>query len=219
MPRHKSRKIYFGGFTLVEVIVILLIISGLSIFSYLAVPKFFMRTRDSQRKFQFDTVVKDLEQYKDITGCFPTTLPICGQPLKYQDQTFLEATYCDPKNKTPYVYTTDGSACPQKFELYTNLEITDDPSIAKIGCDYGCGPECQYNYGVSSTNQALNTCKPAPKQYACTPDGDCAYFDDPALSQCPTTFPDDPSCQGLCAKKGVGNTYRCHDNSGKYVPD
>lgn len=213
------KKILTGmrGFSLVEIIVILLIISGLAIFSYLAIPKILARARDAQRKSHFDTMSKSLEQYKDISGCFPAQLPACGDPLTYGDQTYLDSTYCDPKNQTSYLYLTDGAQCPQSFELYTNLELNDDPSIVKIGCDYGCGPSCQYNYGVSSTNKALNTCKPAPKQYACTPDGDCAYFDDPTLSRCPVTFPDDPTCQGLCVG-GHGSTYRCHDNSGKYIP-
>jgi hypothetical protein len=95
------------------------------------------------------------------------------------------------------------------------LENTQDPDIDKVGCrNYGCGPECQYNYGLASTNIMVNMgCTP---YYACAPGGECADFEDPLISGCPEIFPEDPDCGGVnCNKK----EYRCHDSRGKKVPE
>lgn len=211
----RKKKLSVQGFTLVEIITVLVVIAGLLIFSYLSIPKLFMRSRDAERKTDLDNLGKGLEEYYASTGCYPAELPACGEPLRAITIDYLDSTPCDPKLKTGYIYVAEGETCNSSYEVYTNLEITEDPSIFRIRCDEGCGPECQYNYGISSNNKPLNTCKPPPEQYACTPSGDCIAFEDPGVSQCPVTFPDDPTCQGKCKDR----LYKCHDDRGKKIPD
>jgi len=199
---------------MVEILAILGIIAGLLLSSYIVVPPFFQRARDAERKADFDRVGKALEEYYDTNGCFPDTLPTCRSEFSFDGQTYLELMPCDPDNNSEYLYISPGDACNGWYQMYTNLERTEDPSIVRIRCDEGCGPDCVYNYGISSTNMPLDTCKPPPKLYACSPSTSCLEFADPQLSECPIVFPDDPTCQNACDIK----ENRCHDESGKKIP-
>lgn len=173
------------------------------------------RTRDAQRKTDLRKISQALEHYLDKFNSFPPTLPDCGQPFYLSSTALIDNFPCDPKTPTPYFYESDG----QFYKLYTNLENTHDSIIASIGCDHGCGPDCFYNYGISSSNLNIDCCLPPVVFYACSPGGGqeglCEAFDDPARSQCPITFPNDPTCQDLC-----GDPHnRCKDSSGKHVPE
>lgn len=202
-----------NGFTLVEIIVVLLIIASLVIFSYIVVPPLMAKARDAERKSDFDHIGKALEEFYETEGCFPSSLPGCREELNVDGLTLLDSMPCDPKDKTEYVFVNAGAACNSWYQLYTNLEILDDPSIIRIRCDEGCGPDCAYNYGISSTNKALDTCKPPPELYACGPGGACILFADPERSSCPIVFIDDPTCIDLCDIR----ENRCHDESGKKI--
>jgi hypothetical protein len=127
---------------------------------------------------------------------------------------------CDPKDDfISYIYVTENAECPSWFQLYTNLEDEDDVIIEKVGCTYGCGPDCQFNYGVASPNQNLNPyCGPEappvdPAEYVCDPAGSCEVYSDPEISGCPDIYPDDPTCQDQCEPR----INRCHDERGKFL--
>lgn len=209
-----KKKLHNQGFTMVELIVVLLVIALLLIFSPIVVPQYFQKARDAERKSDFDRIGKALEEHFARVGCYPSKLPECGEEFWAGSTKLLDKTYCDPKLNESYIYIVDGTTCDNSYELYTSLERDDDPSIVRIRCDEGCGPECIYNYGISSTNRPLDTCKPPPKLYACGPSRNCLEFADPQLSECPIIFPDDPTCQGVCDIK----ENRCHDERGKKIP-
>ena len=220
MPKSKNK-----GFTLVENLVILVIIGFLILFSFLSAPSILARARDAVRKNNIDRVAKAVEEYYEDTNCYPTALPVCGNPLIEEEPKLLANIPCDPKTKTSYVYVSEGGSCPSWFQLYGNLEYTQDSIIDRLGCRNGCGPDCQFNYGEVSSNQKLNPfCELAmgegeegaegPDQYVCAPSGECEVFEDPEISGCPDIYPNDPTCQNQCEKKI--NT--CHDERGKIVP-
>jgi len=211
MFQRKQKKNHRYGFSLFEILIFVIVWSLLAVTSYLVVPPILVKVRDVQRKSDLHKISQALEQYYESKKEFPDTLPDCGRPLSLASTTILSSIPCDPSLKTPYLYQKTNSS----YRLYANLENEQDPIIATIKCHFGCGPDCAYNYGISSTNILLENCLPEPIIYACSPGGGCDQYDNPQLSQCPLTYPDDPICNNECndPKK------RCKNASGKHVPE
>lgn len=197
------------GFTLLELLITLAVVAVLSLFSTLAVATSLKKARDSKRKSELQRIYTALYDYYSDTNCFPDTLPACHQNFG----SYLKDFPCDPQGSA-YIYQTENEGCNQRFKILTNLENKQDLSIARVGCKAGCGPDCQYNYGLSSTNIRLN--QGCVTYYACLPEGSCAALEDPAKSRCPRFFENDPTCGGAGAC--LERKDRCHDASGKNVP-
>lgn len=144
---------------------------------------------------------------------------MCGQDLILDGVEIIKDIPCDPSLGISYRYVVDESECKNQFEIYTNLEVLSDHSIETVGCLFGCGPDCVYNYGVSSTNIGLDKCiDPSAEQYVCAPGGgslgSCEVYADPAMSLCPKVYLNDPTCQGECSNP----SNRCKNASGKLIP-
>lgn len=213
------------AFTLVEILTVIVLICSSLIFSVISIPKQLKRARDSVRKNQIRRVASAIEEIYQDTDCYPQSIPLCTNPLQQGDLIIIDKLPCDPTTKNSYVYVPELSKCPKWFQLYGILENDFDPIIDKIGCRNGCGPNCQFNFGIASTNQTLDPfCKdisPAPgsspvpsepvNQYACSPGGSCEIFANPELSGCPDIYINDPTCQEMCFDK----IYCCHDARGK----
>ena len=201
------------GFTLVELLIVIFVLALLTTFSSLIIPTSLKKARDARRKADLEKIFVALNDYHSDKNCFPDTLPDCGQNLGPDNSPYLKNFPCSPKGES-YAYQTDEERCHQWFKILTKLEYLADFGINKVGCQNGCGPECQYNYGLSSTNIRLN--QGCVIYYACLPDGSCAAFEDPEKSRCPRSFENDPTCggEGSCELKDN----RCHDASGKKVP-
>lgn len=178
-----------------------------------------------------------IDEYYEDTNCYPIAIPTCTNPLIDEDPKLLPTIPCDPQTKLSYVYVSEDSECPAWFQFYGILEYEPDPIIDRVGCRNGCGPGCQFNYGVASTNQKLNpfcedlepspspdsTSAPeeddeaeeregTPLQYVCAPAGRCEVYVNPERSGCPDIFPNDPTCQDQC--EDMKNW--CHDERGKF---
>lgn len=221
------------AFSLVEILVTLAVIGALGVFSTTTIPGQLQKARDSVRKGNIDRVKKAIEEYYSDANCYPIALSVCGNSISLGDLQILDKIPCDPETKLSYVYVSETANCPKWFQLYGNLEYTSDKIIDKVGCRGGCGPDCQFNYGVASTNQKLNPyCSlttpspsgetspiptstsapgPGPQQYVCAPGGACEIYANPEISGCPDIYPNDPTCQNQCSQKEK----RCHDSRGK----
>ncbi len=129
---------------------------------FIAIPIFaqLQKSRDAKRKLDINIVQSGLEEYYDSTGCYPERLPECGKEFLLEESNIIKEIPCDPKNKSFYPYITSGENCSPYFKLYAKLERNDDPNIRMTGCEYGCGPNCAYNFGVSSPNVSLDYCQP-----------------------------------------------------------
>jgi len=200
------------GFTLFELLIAITVLAILFIASTLVASSQMKKARDGKRKSDLNRIKVAVYDYYFDKNCFPDSLPACGEPLKLGETVYLNSFPCDPQ-KNPYVYEIEKGTCPSWFKALTNLENTADKDIDRVGCRTGCGPKCQYNYGVASSNISLS--EGCIKYYACTPGSQCAEYDDPAVSQCPQVFKNDPTCQNACGKK----ENRCHDAKGKHIPD
>ena len=130
---------------MVEIIVVAAILGLLATGMLVAVPKYFQRQRDIQRKSDLATYKIQLEEYYADNTCYPPAgdMQNCaGTNLR----PYLKEVLCDPGTDQPYQYVLSNGC--QQYELYTNLEDITDPDIAEIGCQNGCGPGNAYNYGV-----------------------------------------------------------------------
>ncbi|KKQ24095.1 MAG: General secretion pathway protein G [Candidatus Roizmanbacteria bacterium GW2011_GWC2_37_13] len=220
------------GVSLIEILIVVVILGILSFLLSLPIKAQLTKARDARRKLDFNLITKNLEQDYDSIGYYPQTLASCNQS---------DSIPCDPKTKTDYIYLSDGNEQSAWFKLYANLERDDDQIIDIVGCRYGCGPECQYNFGVSSPNIGLDYClpditptptfieptstpaapRPTPILYACSPasgpmpEGQCEAYDDPILSECPKVYPNDPTCANECGDRDN----RCRNASGKHKPE
>ncbi len=224
--------------SLIELLIIISILGVLSVLIAIPISAQLQKARDGKRKFDVNLIQKGLEEYYDSTNCYPERLPECGKVLVLGDTNILPGIPCDPKNNFFYPYITTGENCSPYFKLYAKLERTDDPNIKMTGCEYGCGPNCAYNFGVSSPNISLDYCQPpinegptiyissepssiptpTPLQYVCSPaagpnpEGRCETYAIPTLSECPKIYPDDPTCQYECYLKNN----RCKNSKGKF---
>jgi prepilin-type N-terminal cleavage/methylation domain-containing protein len=200
------------GFTIFELLVTITVLAILIFFLAINIPLQVKKARDAKRKADLEKIKVVLYDYFFDQNCFPKNLPNCGQSLEVDHSMYLSNFPCDPLKKA-YVYQTDEEECPQWFKILTNLENTQDANIDKVGCRNGCGPECQYNYGLSSSNIRLN--EDCVVVYACSPSGHCVEYEDADISQCPLVFENDSSCQDSCSER----VNRCHDERGKKIPE
>lgn len=213
------------GLTLIEILIIISLVGVLALLtSSIYIGSNIQKGRDAKRKTDLAILTNTIEEYYSSVGCYPDSLVSCNQKFSYGSDVFMSAMLCDPKTGINYTYVNDNLTCPQLFTIYTNLEYKKDPRIDEVGCTYGCGPDCLYNYGVASPNTTLIKCTPSvtptptPVQYVCAPgggqEGHCEAFEDPALSECPKIYPDDPTCNNECNIPAN----RCKNSSGKYKP-
>jgi len=200
------------GFSLLELLTAVLIISLLIISSYIVAPKLIRKAFDARRKSDLDKIKNILEVYYNFENRYPDELPECGQPLSSGNQVLLPTFPCDPVTHEPYYYQTK-KINSQSFRIYALLANSDDPSITKVGCQGGCGSDCEYNYGISSTNIGLLSCS-----YVCAPGGgstgSCEIYGDPTVSLCPKLYYKDSTCSNECNKP----INRCQNASGKNIP-
>ena len=223
--------------SLIEILVVIAILGVLAISSYIGISLQFKKVRDVRRKADLNILRTALEEYYDSRNCYLETLPPCHNSLRLEKEQLLSSIPCDPKTHFDYAYVSSGYQCSGHYKLYTKLELIDDPIIDFVSCRYGCGPDCRYNYGVSSPNVGLDYCTPtpppptsvpttpplpptiAPVQYVCAPGGgqlgSCEPFAIPTFSECPKIYPDDPTCSTNAC---VTPANRCKNAKGKYVP-
>lgn len=204
------------GLGLIEILVALAILAILSGGGYVVVGKQLIRARDSRRKMDLESIRQVLEEKYGNEAGYLKSLPVCGEGLVMGEEDEFMIP-CDPKVKGDYFYEV--SETGSWFKLYAKLEDTGDPVIEALKCGFGCGPDCEYNYGVTSSNVSLDDCMPEPVLYVCGPgggqEGYCEAHDDPGMSKCPKVYPDDPSCNDECSD----SVNRCKNSSGKTIPD
>lgn len=200
------------GIALLEILIVVLVASALLVFSYTTVQGQLKKSRDGKRKADLEEIKISLYDYFFDNDCFPKTLPGCGEELSVGKAKYIDSVPCDP-NAIEYNYQTEDNDCPQWFKILTNMENLTDFGIEKTGCQYGCGLECDYNYGLSSSNIRVN--EGCVTYYACDPSRNCSEYEDPYISRCPKVFENDPTCNDQCGN----NDLRCHDSRGKKIPE
>ena len=157
-------KIKNNGFTLVELLVVISIISILTVISLGSYTSVQIKARDAQRKSDLNAVSKALMLYFSDTGSLPSfsNTPSNGV-LTFGDESiglrsvdggtiYMRKTPKDPKNLDEYIYAYNFSADGKKFNLYANLENKKD---SQCNGAYVFNTKT-YCYGISSPNTTVN---------------------------------------------------------------
>lgn len=158
-----SRK---NGFTLIELIVVMAIMSVLIVITASSFQSSRIKGKDAKRKVDLDHMQKALETYLNdhkvypasqggaIVACGADGTSVCayGSPFMDENDTiYMSQLPQDPSHPTIqyfYVSSTDG----RRYQLYTYLENDQDKSITSF-VGKNC-PDVNYacNFGVSSPN-------------------------------------------------------------------
>lgn len=120
------------GFTLVELLVVISIISILAAAGTVSFNIAQVRARDSQRKADLKTIQQSLELYygSQPAAAYPTT----AQGLSTLSPNYLKVIPQDPKSSNlPYCYSSSGIT----YTLYANLENSSDTSRNAINASCG----------------------------------------------------------------------------------
>ena len=149
---------YTNGMTLVEMLVVVTIVIMLGIIGlYLTYTQIF-KGYDARRKTDVKQIQVALEEYEKDHNCYPDSLPACETAGVLG--TYIPKVPCDPRLKTPYVYTPgpDGTACKKWYWVFVDLENDADRQIEEVGCTGLCGPNVDnqvFNFYMSSPGAPL----------------------------------------------------------------
>ena len=154
------------GFTLVELLVVMSIISvlaTLAVGSYMSAQT---KGRDSRRKQDIYQITNALELYNNdysaypastgdkIAGCPTTTSTPCswGEGSFTDGQTvYMKQVPADPSSR--YEYRYEVSSDQQKYKIFAKIENLQDPDIFANLIQLCGAANC--NFGVTSPNTAL----------------------------------------------------------------
>jgi len=145
-----------SGFTLMELLVVVIIIGILTMVSASSYRTAQIKARDTERKASLDAVSKSLMMYYNDKGVFPGTFVFGNEATGFVDPQNTEIIYMrktpeDPKNEGDYVYKYHPSVDLKQFALFVNLENKDD-SQCKDSANYYNVDGKDYCYGISSPN-------------------------------------------------------------------
>jgi type II secretion system protein G len=161
-----------AGFTLIEILVVMVIIGILATLSIGSFQTSQQKARDAERKNDLQQIGSSLEAYYNdkhqypehsinhkIQGCPNVSDPEdpieCdwGDPLvDTKGTTYMVEIPSDPRDEYTYYYQSDGTA----FQIYARLENDLDAAVPQLtgepaNYSVSCG-EFDCNYGISSSN-------------------------------------------------------------------
>lgn len=140
------------GFTLVELLVVMAILSVLVSLIAGGFRSSQARGRDAQRKSDLKQIANSLELYYSDYNKYPDTIP-WGAEFTDGRTIYFKVVPRDPTTPaSDYLYRVPDMPTNQEFQLYAYLENTEDKDIDTdvVGLGLNCGKPC--NFGISSTN-------------------------------------------------------------------
>lgn len=170
-PQFSSQFRSQAGFTLIEILIVMIIIAFLASLSAGSFQSSQRKSRDARRRSDLHTLSTALEAYYNDKGEYPNSSvdfkisgcgSICDWGARFYDAditngaTYIEKLPSDPSTGRgfKYAYISDGDA----YQLYARFENEEDPSVphdvsgvAQVYTDVDCGVGA-CNFGVSSTN-------------------------------------------------------------------
>ena len=170
------------GFSLLELLIVISIISLL--FAALPITINFRaqvdKGYDTVRKHDLTSLKNHLEEFYADNNRYPTSSEIChNTPTDLNDvcpfdgeilccnvcgkqttpdtiKKYMSSLPCDPQYATKdYIYTIPSEDSPQWYILYAKLSLPDI-NASPSSCQDGCGPENNFQLGLSSDNKQIN---------------------------------------------------------------
>lgn len=167
--KHLKRKTTQNGFTLIEILVVMVLIGILATLmtgSFLSSQK---KSRDAKRKSDLKQIGIALEAYYNDKGEYPTgsggqllgcaNETACDWDETFQDENgtiYMVTLPGDPSSNQEYYYDSDGT----EYQIYARLENALDGDVPVSGEDpqvysnTDCGSDT-CNYGISSSNTTV----------------------------------------------------------------
>lgn len=135
------------GFTLVEILVVVTIMSLLASIAAVSYTRFVKQSRDARRKTDIEQVRAGIELYRNFKGAYPTPGMRFGiDPLTDGSTTYMSTLPKDPMSTSPtantYFYTSSGTY--QDYTLCAYIE-GGETSVSLNSC--GVGLICNYCMG------------------------------------------------------------------------
>jgi general secretion pathway protein G len=174
-PRFSTQFQSQSGFTLIEILIVMIIIAFLASLSAGSFQSSQRKSRDARRKADLNSISTALEAYYNDKGEYPNSsvdlkISGCGATACdwgarfYDDDITNGATYMEKLPSDPstgrgftYAYVSNG----ESYQLYARFENLEDPSVphdasdvAQAYTDLSCGV-ASCNYGISSTNTTV----------------------------------------------------------------
>ena len=117
-----------GGFTLIEILLVVVIIGMLAGIAAVSVPKHMRMARESKAAADISAISTAIQAFYMEKGKFPSSLDLLVQG----DDPFLEKGIPDDPWQNPYQYAYPGSHKPLKFDLYSYGEdgVPSDDDVA-----------------------------------------------------------------------------------------
>lgn len=144
-----------SGFTLVEVMIVVAIISFLVILAVLAYKTQIFKGKDAKRKSDINRIQIAVEEYEKDYNCYPLPqLVVCDPGTSLRP--YIDRIPCDPKTNASYYYEYEDSSCPSWYRFYAILENTNDPDVTA-----GIGPGGAFNYIAASPNAPAISTSPS----------------------------------------------------------
>lgn len=144
------------GFTLTELMIIVVIISFLALIVFWASRNQVYKGFDARRKSDIRTIKIAVEEYEKDHDCYPLPQFVACNPGTAA-RPYLDIVPCDPRTKASYYYDYENSSCPKWFRFYSKLENTKDKESKGA-----IGPDGAYNYYSGSPNA------PSPTDFSST---------------------------------------------------
>jgi prepilin-type N-terminal cleavage/methylation domain-containing protein len=207
------------GMTLIEILVIVAIIGVLSVAVFAGYSRQVSRSRDAQRKDHLEDIRIAFEDYYNDNACYPdlALLANCGSA---DLSPYLKTIPCDPQDDLPYKYFAfQGNVC-RGYRVLVQLENTNDPHIASMGCDQtnGCYyDDTSYNFGIAMGGSVAGGDWDEEGAWVIGVDGVCAFYSEELLTEgdCPTEYQSYEACfavsgcLGNCTEEQVPLYLRC----------
>lgn len=161
MQKYRKNKVsLLRGFTLVELLVVISIISVLATVMIASFRSSQARGRDTQRKSDLKQISNALELYYSDYNKYPASTPpqglSWGSELTDGKTIYFKVLPKDPIEAQNYFYRVDTDR--QKFQLYAHLENKEDINCIEGNCvnpsipgGVSCGAKA-CNFSITSTN-------------------------------------------------------------------
>jgi type II secretion system protein G len=134
------------GFTLVELLVVVAIISLLAAISLFALQGARQSARDTKRKSDLEIIRSGLELYRADCNNYPASITYgssltgSGSPITcLASNVYISKVPSDPSSGRNYSYVRSGTT----YTLCASLEQAPNPSMSTSGCG-SCGVSCNY---------------------------------------------------------------------------